>query len=449
MDDALPKDFGRYRLLEKLATGGMAQIFLAEDQRSGARVVIKRILPNLAKSQDFVAMFLDEVRIAAQLEHPNIVNVRDVGRLEDTLYLAMDYVHGEDVRRIYNRAFREQVPLPLAVSIRNTIDAARGLAHAHAMRDFAGEPMGIIHRDVSPQNIIVGYDGHARLLDFGIAKAANKVATTKAGVLKGKYSYMSPEQARGQAVDARTDIFALGIILFETTTGVRLFKRETELATLKAIVECRVPRAEEFLPGYPPELQAVLDRALAPTPAQRFATGTELADALDSLAEGTELFASHTDVAAFLEALFVEPTLVDAHAASGTHPSVPSEAMDGFERMDLGGEEDTERRDKLARGRRPSASAAGFSPPSEVGKTVLAEEARAADSAPTVLAQEAAAPPAAPRSTPPFGRWRARYRQALLLAVASASIAAALAMSISQCPSGAPPSLDAKPSVVD
>ncbi|MCA9554474.1 MAG: serine/threonine protein kinase, partial [Myxococcales bacterium] len=253
LTERLPRDFGKYRLEKRIATGGMAEVFLAHRLDEPLKpLVIKRILPHLIKSGDFVQMFLDEARIAAQLSHPNVVGILDIGQVEGTYYLAMEYVHGEDIRRIYNRAYKLQRSLPLSHSIRVIADAALGLGHAHKLTDLAGQPLGLVHRDVSPQNILVTYDGEAKVVDFGIAKAANKVAETRAGVLKGKYSYMSPEQALGEGIDHRTDIFALGIILYETTTGTRLFKRENELATLQAIIKCEYLPPSQALQNYPP-----------------------------------------------------------------------------------------------------------------------------------------------------------------------------------------------------
>jgi serine/threonine protein kinase len=228
-DEQLPAEFGKYVLTRLIATGGMAEIFLAHEKAHPDQpMVIKRILPHLIESSEFVSMFLDEARIAAQLHHENVVEIFDVGRVDGAYFIGMEYVHGEDIRRIYNQAYKRQQSLPLSHSIRIIAEAAIGLGFAHRLPDLTGKPLGLVHRDVSPQNILVGYQGGVKVVDFGIAKAASKVSETRAGVLKGKYSYMSPEQATGDPLDHRTDIFALGIILYETTTGTRLFKRHND-----------------------------------------------------------------------------------------------------------------------------------------------------------------------------------------------------------------------------
>lgn len=305
-EEGLPTDFGKYRLDKRIATGGMAEIFLAHRHDAPLEpLVIKRILPHLVKSGEFVSMFLDEARIAARLKHENIVEIHDVGQIDGAYYIAMEYVHGEDIRRIYNRAYKLQRSLPLSHSIRVIADAAEGLGHAHKLADdFSGKPMGVVHRDVSPQNILVTYDGNVKVVDFGIAKAVNKVAQTRAGVLKGKYSYMSPEQALGDPIDHKTDIFALGIILYETTTGTRLFKRHNELATLQAIIKCEFVPPSEALPGYPGDLEAILSKALAKRPEDRYQDARELSKALYRFLEDSGLYVERSIIAEFMRDLF-------------------------------------------------------------------------------------------------------------------------------------------------
>jgi serine/threonine protein kinase len=322
-EEVLPTDFGKYRLVKKIATGGMAEIFLAHRHDTPNKpIVIKRILPHLVKGGEFVSMFLDEARIAAQLNHPNIVQIFDVGQIAGSYFIAMEYVHGEDIRRIYNAAYRLQRSLPLSHSIRVIADAALGLGYAHKLTDFAGRPMGVVHRDVSPQNILVTYEGGVKVVDFGIAKAANKVNQTRAGVLKGKYSYMSPEQALGDPIDHRTDIFALGIILYETTTGTRLFKRHNELATLQAIIKCEVVLPSEALPGYPPDLEEVLLKSLAKNPDERYGDAAEFSAALYDFLHTSELYVEREVIAGFMADLFKER--LDEERGTG-EPALPDE----------------------------------------------------------------------------------------------------------------------------
>jgi serine/threonine-protein kinase len=320
-EEGLPCDFGKYRLDKRIATGGMAEIFLAHHRDREGPLVIKRILPHLVKSGEFVSMFLDEARIAAQLKHPNIVEIFDVGQIDGAYYIAMEYVHGEDIRRIYNRAFKLQRSLPLSHSITVIADAAKGLGFAHKLTDLiTGKPIGVVHRDVSPQNILVTYEGSVKVVDFGIAKAANKVAQTRAGVLKGKYSYMSPEQALGDPIDHKTDIFALGIILYETTTGTRLFKRHNELATLQAIIKCEFIPPSEALPGYPLELEKILLRSLEKHPSDRYADAEEFSRALYSFLRESGLFVERSVIAAFMSDLF-EDRIEEANSSG--FPALP------------------------------------------------------------------------------------------------------------------------------
>ncbi len=306
VEETLPKDFGKYRLERKIATGGMAEIFLARLASGDDRpLVIKRILPHLIENTEFVSMFLDEARIAARLRHPHVVEIFDIGQIQGSYFIAMEYVHGEDIRRIYNQAFKLQRSLPLSHSIRVVAEAALGLGYAHKLTDeLTKRPLGVVHRDVSPQNIIITYEGRAKVVDFGIARAANKVNQTRAGVLKGKYSYMSPEQAIGDDVDHRTDVFALGIILYETTTGTRLFKRHNELATLQAVIKCEFTPPSKALRGYPAALQAIVERALAKDRRDRYQDAEDLSKELFVFLEKSGLYVEPAVVADFMADLF-------------------------------------------------------------------------------------------------------------------------------------------------
>ena len=328
-DERLPKDFGKYRLVRKIATGGMAEIFLAHEHSTpDDLMVVKRILPHLIENNEFVSMFLDEARIAAQLHHENIVEITDVGRIEGAYYIAMEWVHGEDVRRIYNQAYKLQRSLPLSHSIRVIAEAAIGLGFAHRLPDLTGKPMGVVHRDVSPQNILVTYDGRVKIVDFGIAKAERKVIRTRAGVLKGKYSYMSPEQAMGEPIDHRTDIFALGIILYETTTGNRLFKRHNELATLQAIMKCQLTPPSDVLQGYPVALEEIAMRALAKDVDDRYQHAEDFADDLMHFLRTSGLYVEPEAIAGFMQDLFGEELaqFAEEDAALAARASQPSMA---------------------------------------------------------------------------------------------------------------------------
>jgi len=209
---------GRYRIVRRMAVGGMAEIFLArvEGLRGFERLVVcKRLLPQYAPNQNLVRMFLDEARLMATLNHPNVTQVHDVGEARGSYFFAMEYVHGEDLRTILRASTQRGEPLPIEISVGIIADAAAGLHHAHEKRGSDGAPLEIVHRDVSPSNVLVSFDGAVKLTDFGVAKWALQESRTRQGTLKGKCAYMAPEQCRGEAVDARSDVFALGILLYE------------------------------------------------------------------------------------------------------------------------------------------------------------------------------------------------------------------------------------------
>ncbi len=327
--ESLPAVFGKYRLEKRIASGGMAEVFLAHRIDSPHEpLVIKRILPHVSQDRVFVQMFTNEARMAALLDHPNIVGIHDFGKVDGAYFMAMEYVHGEDIRRIYNRAYQLQRSLPLSHSIRVIADAAQGLAYAHKFRDpLTEDPLNIVHRDVSPQNILVTYAGDAKVVDFGIATAAHKVQDTRAGQVKGKYSYMSPEQALGEALDFRTDIFALGIILYETTTGTRLFKRSTEYATLEAVRTCDFVRPGDALTNYPPELEEILLRALQKKPDDRWQDGAAFSAALYDFLYETDLYVEREVVGAFMRDLFADQEAEPPPVTAA--PAAPSPSLAG------------------------------------------------------------------------------------------------------------------------
>ncbi len=275
--------FGPYEVIRKLASGGMAEVMLCKQRGIGdvARVVcVKRILPHLSENEDFIKMFQDEARIVANLIHPNIAQIYDVGTHSGDHYIAMEYVHGEDVRKIYNQEVRRDSTMPFTVAAHIMAGLLAGLDYAHRQVGADGRPLGIVHRDVTPQNILITYDGYVKIIDFGVAKAAGKIMQTRSGVLKGKYSYMAPEQAAGEPVDARADVFAAGIVLYEITTGSRLFKREGEVETLQAAIACKVPPPSEVVQGYDKDLEKIVLKALQKDKAKRYQTAGEFEDAL-------------------------------------------------------------------------------------------------------------------------------------------------------------------------
>ncbi len=315
---------GRYSLIRKIATGGMAEIWLASsDGPEGFRkkLVVKRILPNLAEDEEFVRMFLDEARIAARLNHPNIAQIFDLGEADGSYYIAMEYVPGKDLRRVYQDSVKANNALPVHLTLRILIESAKALDYAHHAVDEQGQPLAIVHRDVSPQNILVTFQGGIKIVDFGIAKAADQATHTRSGVLKGKYSYMSPEQAAGDPVDMRTDVFALGIVGYELSTGFRLFKRENEVATLQAVRDCKVPAPSSVNTEVPRELDPIFMKALARRPDSRFATAGQLALALEEFLLQGKYAASSTHLSEFMRALYPEQLGEDSNVRTAPTPS--------------------------------------------------------------------------------------------------------------------------------
>jgi eukaryotic-like serine/threonine-protein kinase len=306
---------GKYTLLRRLGHGGMAEVFLAKQMSEGGfekLVVLKRILPHLAGGAEFVNMFLDEARVAADLRHPNIVTIVDVGRVADTLFMVMEFLHGQDIRKVQRKvaAFGQMIPFGHACQM--VIDAAAGLHYAHTKVDLNGKPLSIVHRDVSPQNIIVTFEGSTKIVDFGIAKAAGQSSHTSTGVLKGKYTYMSPEQAQGEIVDARTDQFALGIVLWELLTMRRLFKRDTEGQTLEAIIDGNVPRPKRFRDDVPAAIEEVVMTALARDKHKRFRDCEALAFALEDALAKDGIVHSQSRLAQYMRRLFADQLAEEA-----------------------------------------------------------------------------------------------------------------------------------------
>ncbi|WAM28361.1 protein kinase domain-containing protein [Myxococcus sp. NMCA1] len=281
----LLQPYGPYVLVRKLAEGGMAEIFLAKLLGADGferNVVIKRMLPHLTNNPDFVEMFRDEARLAAKLAHPNIVQIQELGFAEGCYYICMEYLAGEDFSTTLRLAGRKRHYVPLPIVLRVLIDAARGLHFAHEFTNEAGQPLNVVHRDISPSNLYLTYQGQVKVLDFGIAKAESRLVNTRTGVVKGKYMYMAPEQARGKEVDRRADVFALGVSLYEALTHVRPFSRENDLAVLNALLQGELKPPRELRPDLPEELEAILLKAMAFKPEDRYPTAEAFADALET-----------------------------------------------------------------------------------------------------------------------------------------------------------------------
>jgi serine/threonine protein kinase len=302
---------GRYRLLRRLAIGGMAEIFLAHArsvQGFEKLVVLKRILPQYAENAEFVRMFFDEARLAATLDHANIVQVHDMGEHEGTYFFTMEYVHGQSLLHVMREVTRQQRWFPIEHALDIVIGSCAGIHYAHERAGLDGRPLGIVHRDVSPPNVMISYDGAVKVLDFGIAQAGIASITTGVGTLKGKVPYMSPEQCMGAPLDRRSDIFSIGILLYELSVGRRLFHGDHEAAILQRVIQAEVPRPSAVIEGYPPELERVAMRALHRDPAQRYPTARALQIDLEAFAREYRIPVSNAGLAAFMEQVFPEAT---------------------------------------------------------------------------------------------------------------------------------------------
>ena len=302
------ESLGRYEIIERIATGGMAEIYLGRVRGTAGfdkLVAIKRILPQVAADHAFVEMFLAEARLAATLRHPNIADVFDVGVVNGSHFFAMEYIHGHDLRTIRREAVRSHRRLPLEVSIAITSNVASALAYAHT-RNGPNGPLHLVHRDVSPSNILVSYDGAVKLVDFGIARAGSNPSTTitRTGQLKGKIPYMSPEQCRAKGLDHRTDLFSLGIVLYELTTNVRPFDGKGDFDTLERIVHGIMLPPSEIVASYPRALEAIVMRLLANKRSARYQNADELVADLERLTTEHGLFASAFMVGRYMRDLF-------------------------------------------------------------------------------------------------------------------------------------------------
>ncbi|MBI2378422.1 MAG: cyclic nucleotide-binding domain-containing protein [Deltaproteobacteria bacterium] len=277
--------FGKYHLARRLATGGMAEVWLGMSTSIDGfskNVAVKRILPELSTDAEFISMFIAEAKLAVQLSHGNIVQVFDFGRVDHSYYIAMELIEGRDMTQVLVKQSRRNEQVPIEVACMILADVLKGLEYAHTRRGQDGRPLGIVHRDVSPHNILVSYDGEVKLTDFGIAKAKSHVSLQKPGIVFGKFAYMSPEQANGLEVDARSDVYSAGIALYETLTGRRLFYSDDPVKTLAKVRRPRVPPASKYNPRISADLDALVMKSLAPAAAERFQSARDFAAALIS-----------------------------------------------------------------------------------------------------------------------------------------------------------------------
>jgi serine/threonine protein kinase len=300
------RTLGEYHLLRKLGQGGMGEIFLAKRVGVGGfekTVVVKTMLESLASSEEFVAMFFDEAHLAARLSHPNIAHIYDFGVIDGVYYITMEYIPGEDLGSIIGRLYRDEVHIPVPVAVRIMIDVCEGLQYAHTLAEN-GAPLGIVHRDVSPSNVMVSYQSVVKLLDFGIAKAASRVSHTRAGGVKGKLSFLAPELIQGLDVDARADLFSLGITMYSLLTRRHPFQRDSEIAIAHAITDGDAPDPRKLRPDLPEALVAIVAKALARDRDKRFRSAAEMGAALQAFQGNLPEATSATQVSRFLIDLF-------------------------------------------------------------------------------------------------------------------------------------------------
>ncbi|QRO00657.1 serine/threonine protein kinase [Archangium violaceum] len=323
-----PVTFGQYTLIDRLAVGGMAEVFLAHHSGPDGfdkPVVIKRIRPHLSGQSAFVRMFLNEARLAAQLNHPNIVQIHDLGKVGDSYYIGMEYLFGRDMRRVVPKAESLGIPFPMVYALKIASSVCEGLYYAHQKVDLYGAPLNIVHRDVTPENIFVCFDGSVKVLDFGIAKAANRVEQTRAGELRGKLSYLSPEQCLGKPLDHRSDIFSLGAVLYEWLTGFKLFTGESDVAVMRSIVDGKVYAPSYFRADIPEPVEAILMKALERDRDKRYPTAWHFQQDLDRFLNTYEFTPTHLHLSNFLKQLFLDELEEEQRRLRpGAVPAVPA-----------------------------------------------------------------------------------------------------------------------------
>lgn len=303
-----PVHFGKYILLDRIGMGGMAEIFRARQYGAAGfqkQLCIKKILMHLAENDEFVRMFIDEAKIAVSLQHANVVQIFDLGAVRTEYFIAMEYVFGKDLLNLLIRCTHLRIRIPQKLAVFMMCETLKGLEAAHNAVDSRGEPLNIIHRDVSPSNVLINYDGEVKIGDFGVAKATRREAATKTGTMKGKLGYMSPEQVTGQEIDARADLFSAAIILYETLAMNRLFHGKTELETLMMVRDCDISDAMSKLPADVPEaLRRIVQKGLSRAREDRFQTATEFLDALLDFLFNEKMRVTNQDMGRFMKSVF-------------------------------------------------------------------------------------------------------------------------------------------------
>ncbi|MEI9951222.1 MAG: serine/threonine-protein kinase [Pseudomonadota bacterium] len=319
---------GNYELLLRVGRGGMATVWVARERARASKddrlVAVKVMLTELADESEFIKMFLDEVRLVRSIRHPNVVDVYDVGEHDGMMWMAMEWVEGESLHTVIAEAGKRRA-IPPELAVRIIADAAAGLHAAHELRDVDGSPRGVVHRDISPHNILIGTNGAVKLVDFGVAKAVGRISeATRAGQLKGKFGYMSPEQALGKGVDRRSDIFSLGIVLFELTTSRRLFRGEHDIETLRLVISGAIPKPTLIDAKYPLELERIVLKALERNVSERYQTAAELEHDLHAYLKSERLIVPQSGVAGILKRVLGERIEQRRKAVRGALKAVSS-----------------------------------------------------------------------------------------------------------------------------
>jgi serine/threonine-protein kinase len=306
----------RYKAIMKLDAGGMAEIFIGKGiSVSGIEktVAIKRVLPSLCQNKKFIRMFLDEARLSMRLNHANIVQIFDVGKVEDTYFIVMEYVDGYNLRKVLQRLNELGRSVPVKISIYIITEVLKALSNAHDLKEN-GKSLGIVHRDVSPPNILISRAGETKITDFGLAKAATHAETTDKGIIKGKYSYLAPEATEGKIVDYRADIFAVGIVLWELLANRRLFFGATDTESVELIKKCHIPSLTELNPEVTPDLEKIVFRSLARDPRKRFLSCKEMGESLSDYLFSKKMRVTSFDLASFLREMFEEEGKADSES---------------------------------------------------------------------------------------------------------------------------------------
>jgi serine/threonine protein kinase len=304
-----PIPFGKYLLLDRVNIGGMAEVWRAKTFGAGGferLVAIKRILPNIAEDEEFISMFIDEAKITVQLSHANIAQIHELSHLANSYFIAMEYVSGKDMRAVFDRCRKKGEPAPIPLTCYLIAKCCEGLDYAHRARDRQGRDMNIVHRDVSPQNALISYEGEVKVIDFGIAKAAGKATKTQAGILKGKFGYMSPEQIRGLPLDRRSDVFAMGVCLYEMLTGERLFVGDSDFSVLEKVRKVEVLPPSHYNRRIPDQLERIVMKSLAKDVDERYQYASDLAMDLQGFLYGSGARFGERDLSQFMKSTFAE-----------------------------------------------------------------------------------------------------------------------------------------------